>query len=295
MKNNMPILKLSVFCMLLIGQSLDAQIRESSVQTDSGSSDIKNDSPHSLFAGGGYGSNMIYLGSTISQDQPYGYASFSYGFKGELYSSLSAVHLSGKNPFAAFYIGSLTYSHTFNSWFDISAGLYRYMVVRSLTDTLFNNFTYSELSLGFDWKLLYTRISAGGLFSEDNQAYFQMRNSRYFQTPDFAGGKANVSFDPYINLLFGTITTVRRDGETSYYFSVSSHSRKWKQSGQGQQITYSDKFGILEIDFGLPVTLNADRFSFEAEPSYVVTLFDDSYYPGTKGFNFTFSVLIRIL
>ena len=147
---------------------------------------------HSFYSGAGYGSNMIYLGSTISQNQPYGYGSLTYGFKNQFYASVSAVHLSGLNPYLSFYIGALNYSHVFNKWFDISAGLSRYYVVPSLTDTLFNSFTYGDLTLGFDWKLLYSKISAGGLFSSENQAFFQFRNSRYFQTPELFKGKANI-------------------------------------------------------------------------------------------------------
>lgn len=118
----------------------------------------------SFYAGGGYGSNMIYLGSTMSQDNPYGYASVSYGFHNKLFATVSAVHLSAADPLAAFYIGSLSYSHPFNDWFDISAGLYRYQVDPSLTDTLFGSFNYGDLTLGFDWNILYTKISAGALF-----------------------------------------------------------------------------------------------------------------------------------
>jgi hypothetical protein len=253
-------------------------------------------SSHSLFAGGGLGSNMMYLGSTISRNHPYGYGSISYGFRNELYATVSAVHLSGLNPFMAFYIGSLNYSHAFNRWFDISAGVYRYQVNHTVADTLFSSFTYSDLALGFDWKLIYTKISAGGLFSMDNQAYIQLRNSRYFQTPELLKGKANLSFDPYFNLLFGTVTKIETSTSTEYSFSVSSHSRKWKNKGHspGQNISYTDKFGLLEIDFGFPVDFNTDFLTIEAEPLYVIPLYDDNYYPGAKGFIFSLILFIRI-
>lgn len=292
------ILKIGVFSFLLVPAFLQAQQPAASSQDISANDSLNIKKDHSLFAGAGYGSNFIYLGSTISGDQPYGYAAVSYGFKNELYISLSSVHLSGMDPFAAFYTGSLTYSHTVNNWFDYSAGLYRYQVVPSLTDTLFNSFTYADLTLGFDWKLLYTKISGGGLFSDENQAYLQMRNSHYFQTPELFKGKANISFDPYINLLFGTITTVKTDGESLYYFSVSSHSRSWRKNGQGQgqgqQITYSDKFGLMEIDLGIPVSFSTDIMTIEAEPSYMIPLYDDSFYPGTGGFVFQVSLYFRI-
>ena len=106
-------------------------------------------------------------------------------------------------PLLAFYTGSLNYNHAFNSWFDISAGVYRYQVHPSLADTLLRNFTYGDLTLGIDWRLIYSKISVGTLLSDENQTYFQIRNSRYFQTPEFSRKKFYISFDPYINLLLG--------------------------------------------------------------------------------------------
>ncbi|HPV17011.1 MAG TPA: hypothetical protein PKY14_06545 [Bacteroidales bacterium] len=256
---------------------------------------------HSFYAGGGYGSNMIYLGSTMSRDNPYSYASLSYGLKNKLFLTGSAVHLNAADPPVAFYIASLTYSHAFNDWFDISAGIYRYQVDPSLTDTLFESFTYGDLTLGFDWKILYTKISAGTLFSDESQGFYQVRNSRYFQTPEFFRAKANISFDPYVNLMFGTMTEVTATSNTSSY-SVSSPFRKWKDKGNnrppgstgGTTYSYKDIFGLIEIDFGLPVDINTDFMTIGLEPSYVIPLADDSYYPVTKGFVFSASIIFRI-
>lgn len=292
------ILKIAVPVLLLIPPHLYAQDAGNQTQATDSVKTGEKGSSHALYTGGGYGSNMIYLGSTISQDHPYGYGSVSYGFKNELFASVSAIHLSGTDPFIAFFIGSLSYSHPFNDWFDISAGIYRYRVDPSLTDTLFNSFTYADLTLGFDWKLIYTKISAGGLFSDFSRPFFQIRNSRYFQTPEFLRGKANFSFDPYINLLAGTITEAKSTTETSYYYSVSSPYRKWRNMRQGSSTTttwsYTDKFGLLEIDLGIPVAFNTDFMTIEAEPSYVIPLYDDTYYPGAKGFIFQLSLFFRI-
>lgn len=292
------ILKIALSVLLLVPPGLSAQTTGKLLPASDTVKAGTNGSSHALYSGGGYGSNMIYLGSTISQDHPYGYGSVSYGYKNELFASVSAVHLSGLDPFLAFYIGSLSYSHPFNNWFDISAGVYRYQVDPSLTDTLFNSFTFGDVTLGFDWKLIYTKISAGGLFSDNGQVFFQIRNSRYFQTPEFFRGKANFSFDPYVNLLSGTITEVQSATETSYYYSVSSPYRKWRNNGQGSSTSttysYSDRFGLLEIDLGIPVAFNTDFMTIEAEPSYVIPLYDDTYYPGAKGFIFQLSLFFRI-
>lgn len=294
------ILILALPALIMAGPGLSAQTADRLALSDSSKAD--DGKPGSLYAGGGYGSNMIYLGSTMSQDNPYGYATVSYGFHNKLFATVSAVHLAAADPLAAFYIGSLSYSHPFNDWFDISAGLYRYQVDPSLTDTLFGSFNYGDLTLGFDWNILYTKLSAGALFTEESQGFWQIRNSRYFQTPEFFRGKASISFDPYVNLMFGTFTEVASTDDTTFYYSVSSPYRKWRNKGNGKppgstvNTTYSyyNKFGLLEIDLGLPVDFNTDFMTIGVEPSYVIPLYDDSNYPGAKGFVFSLSVIFRI-
>jgi hypothetical protein len=252
-------------------------------------------SKHSLFAGSGFGSNMIYLGSTISQDQPYIYGNLTYGLANKLYASASTVHLAGLDPFFAFHIGSLAFNQTINSWFDVSAGIYRYQVTKSLSDTLFNSFTYADLTLGFDWKILYTKLSAGGLLSEENQVYCQIRNSRYFQTHDFFKGKANLSFDPYANLLFGSLIELKTITETTVI--ASTPGRKWKKYTNQTTTTnnsYTKKFGLMEADFGIPVALNTDKMTLEAELNYTLPVYSNPLIPIPKGFVFMLSAFFRI-
>ena len=189
---------------------------------------------HALYTGAGYGSNMIYLGSSMSQDQPYGYGNLTYGFKNKLYSSVSAVNLSSFEPIAAFYIGGLSYNHVFNSWLDLSAAGYRYQVDSKLTDTLFNSFSYGDITLGIDWRLLYTKISCGGIISKEPSTYLQIKNSRYFQTPEFFNGKANISFDPYVNLLFGTLITSETTEGTDVITTTQQYTTPWS-AGSGTE------------------------------------------------------------
>jgi hypothetical protein len=252
-------------------------------------------SNHSLFSGAGFGSNMIYLGSTISENQPYLYANLTYGFKNKLYASITPVHLAGLNKIAPFYIGALNYSHTFNSWFDMTLGAYRYQVPASLSDTLFSSFTYGDLTLGFDWKILYSKVTLGGLISQEDQIYLQFRNSRYFETPDFMKGKASISFDPYVNLLFGTFFEVETSGETTII--PSTPGRKWRNftnQGTGNNLSYVQKFGFLAADFGIPVSFNTNKMVFEAEVNYMLPLSDSQENPSPKGFIFMLSAIFRI-
>jgi hypothetical protein len=253
------------------------------------------ESKHALYAGLGYGNNMIYLGSTISQNNPYGYAALTYGYGNELFASVTSVHLTNFSPFMAFYAGTINYSHTFNSWFDISASFSRYQVANSLTDTLFNSFFYGDVVFGFDWKILYSKILVGGLFSEESRAYFQLRNSRYFQTPEFTSNDLYFAFDPYMNILFGSLTTM----ETTTGTKTISSPPFGKHNSETQTTTttttnYSTKFGPMELDFGIPVSFNANKFVIEAEPGYVIPFYSDTDYTVLKGFVFTLSCYFKI-
>lgn len=111
--------------LILFTPDVIPQVITSGSQKDIPSSPSSADSSKALYAGLGYGSKMIYLGSTISQNQPFGYTSMVYGFNENLFISASAFHLTDINPFLAFFSLSANYSHTFNHWFDISLGLYR--------------------------------------------------------------------------------------------------------------------------------------------------------------------------
>jgi hypothetical protein len=250
------------------------------------------ESIHSLYAGAGYGSNMIYLGSTMSQDHGFGYASVSYGLMDKFYFTAAGYTITGFSPFLAYYSLGATFNHTFNSWFDISTSMSYYNVAESLRDTLFSNFTYADATLGFDWKILYSRISLGGLFADGGQFYLQTRHSRYFETPSFAKDKAFFAFDPYINIIFGKMISMETSGGTTT--TVSPGYRPWRKNGQGSSTTYSELFGPMEIDFGLPITFSYDFVSIEIEPGYVIPLYSEAGTTGMKGFLFMASVFFRI-
>ncbi len=283
------------FCTILLLIILTSGVAKSSIPDSlkSNSSDtVSKVSRHALYTGAGYGSNMIYLGSTISGNQPFGYAALTYGFKNELFAGISALKLFDNDPESAFYTGSLGYSHVFNSWFDISTSVSGYMFGRPVIDTLFSNFIYSDLTLGFDWNLLYSKISIGALITDEINPYLQIRNSRFFQTGKFIKDKAYISFDPYFNLIFGNLI----ESETTYGTLIKNPGfGRYNQNRPGPVYTsYSKNFGIMEIDLGIPVALNFDKAVIEAEASYVIPAYNDSELPGPKGFVFLLSGYFRI-
>ncbi|MCU0458338.1 MAG: hypothetical protein MUE37_04510 [Bacteroidales bacterium] len=280
-----------------IGTSLKAQDSIPLAAAPVTSGDREKSSIHSFYAGTGYGSNLLYLGTTMSQDHGFGFASASYGLADKLYLSATGYTISNFSPFTAFYSLGLSFSHTFNSWFDISTSISRYNVAATLRDTLFSNFSYADATLGFDWRILYSKVAAGGLFAGEGQFYLQTRHSRYFETPSFARDKAFFSFDPYINILFGTVVSIETTSGVTET-TVSPGYRPWKNNGRWQgpsTVTrYSESFGLMEIDFGVPVAFSYDFFTLEVEPGYVIPLYSSEGTSGTKGFLLLATLFFRI-
>ncbi|MGC1389575.1 MAG: hypothetical protein WA816_00910 [Bacteroidales bacterium] len=257
----------------------------------------KNDSIyhiHSLYSSIGSGSNMIFLGSTISQDKPFYSAALTYGYKNSFYTSASVSHIIGENPYLAFYSLSLNYNHVFNSWFDISSSIVGYKTPQSLQEKLFSDFAFINLTTGFDWKLIYTKLSFGEIFSDNRRGYFQVRNSRYFETPVFFKGKGQISFDPNFNTLFGDLVKIETTTGPTKLGSASPFHR-FRKIPNSTIISYSYKFGLIDFEFSLPVTFSYGNFSIEAEPSYILPSFSNSDYPAPEGFTLFVNAFFRIL
>lgn len=255
----------------------------------------KNDSAswHSLYAGADYGSNMIWLGSTISGSLPYYSASLTYGFKNSFYLSGAVSNVTGMRPYPSFYSLSADYSHTFNKWFDISADLAGYKTRKILQDTLFSDFGYVNFTAGFDWKILYTRVSLSGVISSDNKGYIQILNSRYFQTGDFFGGNAFVSFNPGFNILSGEIIEIITTTGIKRY-GLSPPFRHYKKNPLTTTESFTSKFGIMDFELSLPVTFNYKNLSLEVEPDYIIPAYKNSTYPAPHGFLVYISAYLKI-
>jgi hypothetical protein len=285
--------------LLLIPLSIKAQDDSASVSLiENSDASAQKASPHSFYTSLGLGNNMI-VASTVTTSQPYYYGSLVYGLNNKFFVSASTFHLPKFEPFIAYSAFGVNYSHAFSSWFDISAGAYRYHVPDELTDTLFSSFFYGDITLGIDWRLIYSRISFGSILSETSRGYLQLKNSRYFQTPEFSRKKAFISFDPYINLVMGSMTKTITNGET--VIGIDSPIRKsgsgtgsGSGSGTSPTTTTSTFFGPIEVDLGLPVGFNYGNIIFEIEPGYVLPMYTDPEISSPEGFTFIINCFIRI-
>jgi hypothetical protein len=250
----------------------------------------------SLYGGAGWGNNLIYLGSTISQNLPYYSASLTLGLNNGLNISASSSHIDKTSPFLAFYSASVRYAHTVNSWFDYSAELSGFKTPQSLQQSLFSDFALLNLTAGFDWKLLYTKVTVSDMYSDENSGYIQIINSHYFQTSPVFKDKAFVSFDPKIDLLFGRLVKINSNTGVTKYGNAPPFVRlKKKHNTTGITYTYSYVFGMMDTELSLPVALNFSKLLIEAEPSYIFPAYSNTDYPSPKGFSITLTAYFRIL
>lgn len=298
MKNphKIPTLLSIVICMILTGYNLSAQTDVTSNRTKSDSSyKSAKESSHILMAGIGAGNNMTYMGSGLSENKPYLTGSLIYGYKGKLFLSAAGSHLSAFDPMLSFSTFAVSYNQTFGNSFDILANISRYQVNSSLTDSLFSSFNFGSLALGFDWKILYTNISLGGILSKPSALYLNLKNSRYFEIKLGAGKKNSIYIEPYANLLFGNLTkTVTTDGT---YIGIEAPFKSKKSSSHGSStvISTTTAFSLIEADFGLPLGVNIGRFTLEADPGYILPAYksSDTYTP--EGLTMMFNLYIKIL
>jgi hypothetical protein len=263
------------------------------VKTDSSVSASATAGKHTLFATAGFGSNMLFLGSSMSSGNPFYSGGLVYGYRSSLYLSAGATHISGTTPFLAYYSAGLDYKHTFNSWLDISANMSGYTMSRSASSTLFNDFGYASFTAGFDWRILYTKVTGAVLYSGQAKGYLQISNSRYFQSPYFMKGKAFVSFYPEINLLMGEIVTADTTTVSGSRTYVPPFMRI-RRDRLPPQVTYSSRFGPVFFEFSAPVSFSYGRMSLEATPCYLLPAFRSNVMKAPEGFTFFMTATFRI-
>jgi len=248
---------------------------------------------HNLFVSTAFGSNMIFLGSSISSNNPYYGAGLVYGYKGSFFLSASATHIRDIEPFGAFFSAAADYKHTFNKWFDVAAEVAGYKTDFRRREKLFSDFTYAGFTAGFDWKILYTRITSSLIYSGETKGYLQISNSRYFQTPYFLKKKAYVSFFPEINLLMGQLVKVDDDSGNPIQGYMPPFFRQ-RPDQPLPLITVSTRFAPVYLNFSSPVTFSYKGFSLEADPCYILPTFKDNMIKPPKGFTFYMTATFRI-
>jgi len=140
MVNLKYILKVIFFSLCLLPLKISAQTGSKPLQIPDTSKTESKGSSHALYAGGGYGSNMIYLGSTISGISLMVTALFHMDSKVNFMQPFQQFIFQGLPPIWHFISDQLNYSHTLIIGLIFQQHLQIPDVVPSLTDTSFQQF-----------------------------------------------------------------------------------------------------------------------------------------------------------
>lgn len=178
---------------------------------------------HSIYLTQGYNNNLV-LGSSVSHKQSFYSLSLSYFYRNSLYLNLSSFHPIGYR-FSAFNALSAGYYHEFGPVFDISLSLTGYKFPENLQEELFRNMFSADIIAGFDFRLLYTELTAGFISGESSSGFYSLKNSRDFQ---ISMGKWSISVRPYAELLFGSLLRVNLSGQN--YTIIKSDDVRWRKS-----------------------------------------------------------------
>lgn len=253
---------------------------------------------HQFFSGAGYGSNLIYYGTSVSDNQPFLSAELQYSWKGGIWAAARFYHLPGKQPFFSFTDLSAGFNYVFNKVFDAGVSLSYYSGGENLDTTFYSNYSFLSADFGVDWVLFYTVVSPGWMLAEENSFYLLMDNSHYFRTPKLGRKGSYFSFNPGVSFMFGSyawLTQIRRQGSGG----VGGGGGQGPGPGGTKSFFYAttelrEDFRLLDLQLGVPIAFKTKRLSLEFEPAYFYNFIEDENGERNGQFFFTAGIFLKI-
>lgn len=258
-------------------------------QTPGNDSAAVKQTPVQVFAGIGYGSNLIYYGTSLTGHQPYLAAELLFAWKEGFWAGAGFFHLPGNHPFITFSNFIAGYSHAFNQVFDISTSISRFNANNINTVDNYADYTFFSASLGIDWVLLYTSIKPGWLFSHKNSFYLLIKNSHYFFTPNLGNTSTYFSFNPGFSFMLGTYAWLSHATQPLYPIR-----RRPGLIITPVPIEVKKEFRPLDMQLSLPIALNTKRISLELEPAFFYNFYQVETMPKGGQFFFTTGIYFKI-
>lgn len=246
---------------------------------------------HQFFGGAGYGTNLIYYGTSVSGDQPYFSAEMIYAWDKGFWASAGLFHLPDQEPFFSFTDLSAGYAYVFNKTLDAGLSASRYHTEESIDTTFYSDYTFLGANLGIDWLLLYTTLMPGWLLAEENSFYLVIDNTHFFRTPAFGKKEAYLTFNPGMSLLFGSYAWLRQ------YRRQGSGGQGPGYGGNRYSTTTAieeEDFRLLDLQLSIPIEFFLGRFSLEFEPAYFVNFIQEATQETEDRFFFTLGLYYKI-
>ncbi len=252
---------------------------------------------HSVFAGFGFGNDLLYTSSSLSDNQPFLSTDIMYAFKGSAWTALTLYNLPGEKPLFPFYDISAGYSHVFNNYFDAAISLSSYHSSGELDDQYYESFQYVRLRGGFDWNVLYMRATLGRILEKNSGYYIYLKNSHYFTTRKNSSDNF-FTFEPNINMLFGKHSAIAPSIRGNV--DIDTPTGPGGPGGgnfPGQQETENEtqeNFTLMRVELSVPVSYNFRDLTIEAEPLFAIPSVNGENDIATKGFFIFLNFYYRI-
>lgn len=221
------------------------------------------DAPRRSFAAAfNYGSNSTYFGRSQAVAFPYAAATLTYTAKSGLYGSVEFYNL--LNTPTALDETDLTvgWDHDLGKTLDVSLSYSRFFfptnseLVKSSVNNAFN------AGLGQDWGAFYSRLSATYLFggtASRGDGFLILENSRSFETKHGFGENDYFAVEPVVSIAAGT-----------QEFAETALTKRNKGKNSVSVVRSVRRFGLVDYEFGLPVSYYVGKLELSAGWRYVV-------------------------
>ena len=209
-----------------------------------------------------YGSNSTYFGRSQAMTFPYTAATLTYSAKSGLYGSVEFYNL--LNTPTALDETDLTvgWNHDLGKTTDVALSYSHFLfpanseLVKASVSNAF------DVGLGQDWGAFYSRLSATYLFGSTTgkgDGFLTLENSRYFETKHGFGQHDYFAVEPVVSIAAGTQS-----------FTETALTKRNKGKGNVPVARSVRNFGLVDYEFGIPVSYYLGRLALSAGWRYVV-------------------------
>ena len=206
---------------------------------------------------------FTFLGRDFGQTIPFFNLDAMYLFHNGIYVDIGAYKfLQTDVPFQ--YAATLGYVKDLSKKTDIHLSYSQYFV-EDISDVIgIQNLGLLQSTFGLDWNVMYSTLQVQALVSDQPDFFIGMTHSRYFQFDQELLNTFRVSFEPKIQMLWGT---------RNFY---------WMAGFDDTEITPQnfEQVKLLTGEASLPLMFSLGNWDLEFESRYVIPMnmaeFDDS-------------------
>ena len=229
---------------------------------------------------GKYQNAFTFLGRDFGQTIPFFNLDAMYMLHNGLYLNVGAFKFL-QTDVPVQYAATLGYSKDLSKKTDLHVSYSQYFVEDMSEVIGIQNLGLLQSTFGLDWNILYSTLQLQALFNEKPDFFLGMTHSRYFQFDQKLFKTFRVSFEPKVQILWGT---------RNFY---------WMGGFEDSEINTLDfnEFKLLTGEASLPLMFSVGNWDLEFETRYVIPMntaeFDDSQNRFVFAIGFSHALPIR--